>query len=184
MTPMPIRLALAIVGALLVSTAGLATPPQPGERFSDCAACPEMLVLPAGAFAMGSQADEAGHRETEAPQHTVEIRRPIAIGLYEVNAGEWQACVADGACVAARGETTGAAPVTGISWNDAKDYVAWLSKQSGATYRLPSEAEWEYAARAGTVTPWFWGDTADISCPFANIAGDTCDGHDGPAPTG
>ncbi len=184
MTPTPSRLAYAAAGLLMCSAAGATAAPEPGERFSDCADCPEMVVLPTGDFAMGSPADEAGRQQTEGPLHKVEIRRPLAIGVTEVSMREWQACVADGACALPRLSATAAAPVGGISWNEAKDYAAWLTAKSGAAYRLPSEAEWEYAARAGTVTPWFWGDAADMSCPFANLAGAACDGHDGPAPAG
>jgi len=184
MTPTPSRLAYATSALLMWSAAAAAAPPQPGERFGDCAECREMVVLPVGDFAMGSPDGEAGRENTEGPLHKVEIRRPIAIGLTEVSSLEWQACVDDGACNAPQAPAAAETPVGGISWNDAKDYTAWLTAKSGRTYRLPSEAEWEYAARAGTATPWFWGDTAAVSCPFANLAGTTCDGYDGPAPAG
>lgn len=184
MTPTPRRLAYATAGLLMCSTVGATAAPEPGERFSDCTDCPEMVVLPAGKFAMGSPPDEAGRQETEGPLHRVEIRRPIAFGLYEVSMREWQACVADGACAEPQTPAAADAPVGGISWNDAKDYTAWLTARSGAAYRLPSEAEWEFAARAGTATPWFWGEAADKACVFANLAA-TCDkGYDGPAPRG
>jgi formylglycine-generating enzyme required for sulfatase activity len=185
MTPMPSRLAYATAGLLMWSGVATAAALQPGDRFSDCADCPELVVVPAGEFAMGSPQDEAGHQETEGPLHKVEIRRPIAIGLSEVSADEWQACVNDNACVVPAGDDAPGLPVAGISWNDAKDYTAWLTAKSGESYRLPSEAEWEYAARAGTATPWFWGEAADMSCTFANLANAACnDGHDGPAPRG
>ena len=184
MTPTMSRLVCATVTAMLWSATALAGPVQPGERFRDCADCPEMVVLPAGAFVMGSPADEVGRQANEGPQHKVEIRRPIALGLREVSAGEWQACVASGACTAPQASAAAEAPVSGISWNDAKDYTAWLTLKAGKTYRLPSEAEWEYAVRAGTATAWYWGDATDVTCAFANLVAACDGGHDGPAPVG
>lgn len=133
---------------------GLA-PPQaaPGaERaFRDCEHCPEMVRLPGGTFEMGSKDDP-----TESPVHRVSVK-PFAIGRYPVKIGEWKACVAAGAC---RYSPKGGddLPVYNISWDDAQEYVAWLSRTTGKTYRLPTEAEWEYAARAGTTSRYWWGD--------------------------
>ncbi|NWG70169.1 MAG: formylglycine-generating enzyme family protein, partial [Parvularculaceae bacterium] len=127
----------------------------------DCDVCPLMASLPGGSFMMGSPEDEPGRNPYEGPQHEVTIK-PFRIGVYEVTVGEWGQCVADGACEAKPGSDPNL-PVLRVSWNEAKAYVRWLSGKSGKTYRLPSEAEWEYAARAGTTTPWHWGDRFDAT---------------------
>jgi formylglycine-generating enzyme required for sulfatase activity len=129
---------------------------KPGDRFKECATCPEMAVVPAGSFVMGSPANER-----ERPQHDVSIRQPFAVGKFEVTYEDWQACVAHGGCSFSAGGVLWAGwkdPAVNVSWNEAKEYVAWLSKVTGKPYRLPSEAEWEYAARAGTQTAYSWGD--------------------------
>jgi formylglycine-generating enzyme required for sulfatase activity len=137
----------------------------PGREFRDCAdVCPLMVVLPAGEFTMGSPPDEPGRRDTEGPQHKVKIARPFAVGKYEVTFAEWDACEADGGCKSRprprdEGWGRGRRPVINVDWSDAKEYAAWLSRKTGKTYRLLSEAEWEYAARAGTTTPYAFGDT-------------------------
>ncbi len=125
-------------------------------QFSDCSFCPEMVSLPAGAFLMG---DKRGDR-TEQPLHRVSIRKPFAIGKYEVTVKEWNACVADGGC-RYKPEKAGNAeeyPVRDVSWIDTQEYLRWLQKKTGQPYRLPTEAEWEYAARAGTKTKYWWGE--------------------------
>ena len=122
----------------------------------DCATCPEMVQLKAGAFAMGA----ADGQPFERPKHTVTISKPFAIGRREVTFDEWDACVAAGGCSytpADRGWGRGQRPVINVSWNDAVEYVGWLAKQTGLPYRLPSEAEWEYAGRGGTQTTFYWG---------------------------
>jgi formylglycine-generating enzyme required for sulfatase activity len=137
---------------------------QPGRLFRDCMdICPLMVVLPAGEFTMGSPPDEVGRRDTEGPQHRVTIARPFAVGKYEVTFAEWDACAAGGGCnsrLAGRDEGWGRGrrPVINVDWSDAKEYAAWLSRKTGKAYRLLSEAEWEYAARAGTTTPYAFGD--------------------------
>ena len=144
------------------ATAGIpAAPMAPGATFRDCPRCPEMVVVPAGTFVMGDGTDRLG------PQHEVRISRPFAVGRFEVTYGQWKACVVDGVCRSHyQLEYIGAAldrvPVTMVHWRDAKTYVAWLTRITGKPYRLLSEAEWEYAARAGTTTRWFCGD--DPSC--------------------
>lgn len=125
------------------------------EVVRDCPACPEMIILPPGGFIMG---DPKGDR-SEKPAHKVSIRQPFAIGKYEVTATQWNDCVESGGCSHKLKEGfTGDTPVRDISWSDAREYLRWLSKTSGKTYRLPTEAEWEYAARAGTATRYWWGD--------------------------
>jgi len=131
----------------------------------DCPACPEMLVLPAGTVTMG---EKRGDR-SERPVHRVSIKRPFAIGKYEVTIGQWNECVKAGACSydAAKGGPTENFPVRDISWNDAQEYVRWLSRKTKQKYRLPTEAEWEYSARANRQTRFWWGDkvgTGNANC--------------------
>jgi formylglycine-generating enzyme required for sulfatase activity len=129
--------------------------PDPGEIFRDCPECSEMVVIPTGEFKMGS--DESIY---EKPTHRVVIANPYAIGRREVTFDEWDLCVAAGGCKYRpddRGWGRGTRPVVDVSWDDAQDFVSWLSQKTGKKYRLPSEAEWEYAARAGTESPFWWG---------------------------
>ena len=134
-----------------------------GERFSDCAECPELVVVPAGTFTMGSPSSEAVWFDEEGSQHRVTIPSPLAVGVYEVTFAEWDACVSAGGCGGYRpddeGWGRGARPVVNVNWNDAQSYVRWLSSRTGASYRLLSESEWEYVARAGTRTRYWWGDS-------------------------
>ena len=137
--------------------------PKPGETFRDCPQCPEMVVIPAGSFMMGSPEEKKNGYFEETPQLQVILPKPFAAGKFTVTFDEWQSCVDRGGCQSNKkpsdeGWGTGRRPVINVSWNDAKEYLAWLSKHTGKTYRLPSEAEWEYAARAGTDTRYFWGD--------------------------
>jgi formylglycine-generating enzyme required for sulfatase activity len=136
----------------------------PGTRFRDCAECPEMVVIPAGTFTMGSPASEAGRSSDEGPQQTIRIPRSIAVGRFEVTFAEWDACVAGGGCGGHRpndqGWGRGNRPAINVSWQDAQAYVLWLNQRvPGAGYRLLTEAEWEYAARAGTTTAYPWGSS-------------------------
>lgn len=135
---------------------------------------PQMVALPAGTFVMGSPPDEDGRYDDEGPQRTVTIGAPFAIGKYEVTFDEWDACVEDGGCNEYRpddrGWGRGRRPVIDVSWEDARTYVTWLREKTGMSYRLPSEAEWEYAARAGTTTAWYWGASANDVCRYANAA--------------
>ncbi|WP_408313233.1 formylglycine-generating enzyme family protein [Paraburkholderia aspalathi] len=115
-----------------------------------------MIALPAGSFSMGSSTDDP----SEKPVHHVTIGAPFAIGKYEVTVEQWNACVAANACqkLTPESNTNKAAPARDLSWEDAQQYVKWLSKTTGKSYRLPSEAEWEYADRGGTTTAYWWGD--------------------------
>jgi formylglycine-generating enzyme required for sulfatase activity len=127
-------------------------------EFKDCADCPQMVVIPAGEFTMGSPAAEQG---AEA-QHRVTIATPFAVSKFEITFDEWDACVNEGGCRGYRpddeGWGRGAHPVMNTSWEDAKAYAAWLGRKTGQPYRLLTEAEWEYAARAGTTTTYPYDD--------------------------
>ena len=196
-------------------------PRRVGEVFSDCATCPEMVVIPAGSFVIGSSVAEtdrehmaaegdtaAGPAEDgrpvtrvsrpqvsawEKPNPTITIAKPLALSRYEITLGQYRTFVAatnqtaDGGCraynadgsafVTVEGMTwrnpgfdqTDNHPVVCVNWIDAQRFVEWLSHETGATYRLPSEAEWEYAARAGTTTARYWGDGIADACTFANV---------------
>jgi formylglycine-generating enzyme required for sulfatase activity len=146
---------------------------QPKDAFRECDKCPEMVVIPAGTFSMGAPKGEEGASRDEVPQHDVVLSRAFAAGRFAVTFDEWDACVADGGCNGYRpddkGWGRGHRPVINISWNDAKTYTAWLSGKTGKNYRLLSEAEREYATRAGTATPFWWGSS--ISTEQANYNG-------------
>jgi formylglycine-generating enzyme required for sulfatase activity len=139
-----------------------------GRTFRDCSDCPEMVVVPAGTFMMGS-ADGVAN---EKPVHEVTIRQPFAVGKYEVTFAEWEACVAGGGCMSNKSPNDerwgkGRRPVINVSWNDAKEYVSWLSRKTGQSYRLLTEAEWEYAARARSTSAYAWDDnigTGNANC--------------------
>lgn len=143
----------------------------PGTIFADCAdICPEMVVIPAGSFTMGSPAEEMGRTAQEGPRHPVAFAYGFAIGRYEVTFAQFDACVDAGGCSHRpndQGWGRGNRPVVDVNWNDAMEYVAWLSNETGQRYTLPSESEWEYAARAGTNTPWHTGNA--ILTDDANI---------------
>jgi formylglycine-generating enzyme required for sulfatase activity len=143
------------------STRQSGSPGKPGSVFRDCPQCPQMVVLATSTFTMGTpEADSDGHAD-ERPPRVVSIVRPFALGKYEVTFAEFDACVQDKGCSHRpedNGRGRGLRPVVDVSWNDARAYVAWLSKRTGKIYRLPSEAEWEYAARAGAQTRFPWGN--------------------------
>ena len=130
---------------------------RPGRVFRDCDECPEMVVIPAGSFTMGSPASS-----DEVPQHLVTIARQFAAGKFEVTFDECDVCVRESGCGHNPGDEgwgRGRRPVINVSWNDAKQYVRWLSRKTGWNYRLLSEAEWEYVTRAGTTTAFSWGNS-------------------------
>lgn len=144
----------------------------PGRRFRDCPECPEMVVVPPGSFDMGSPASEEGRGSSEGPVHRVAIPAPLAVGRFEVRFAEWDACVESGGCNGYLPDDNGRGrdrrPVINVGWKDARSYVRWLSRKTGKHYRLLSEAEWEYAARAGSRTSRHWGDRVSAQCKFAN----------------
>jgi formylglycine-generating enzyme required for sulfatase activity len=144
------------------------------NTFKDCDDCPEMVVVPPGSFMMGSPVTEKGRSSDEGPQHPVNFARAFAVGKFAVTFDEWDACVADGGCNGYKaldaGWGRGRRPAIYVSWDDAKAYVDWLSRKTGKPYRLLSEAEREYVARAGTVTPFWFGSS--ISSQQANYNGD------------
>jgi formylglycine-generating enzyme required for sulfatase activity len=180
------------------------------DRLSDgstCADCPEMVVVPAGRFTMGTPDNEDKREETppefrgaSQPQTAVVVRQAFALGRYHVTRGEYDAFAratgrAQAGCsvfrfnqagndwenqddarasYAAPGfDQTERDPAVCLSWSDAQAYAQWLSQRTGTTYRLPSEAEWEYAARAGTQTARWWGNNATAACENANVADQT-----------
>jgi formylglycine-generating enzyme required for sulfatase activity len=146
---------------------------KPKDSFKECDACPEMIVVPAGSFAMGSPEHEVGRRNDEDPRHTVTFARPFAVGRFSVTFEQWDACISDSGCNGYRpadeGWGRGRRPAINVSWDDAKTYVAWLSRKTGKAYRLLSEAERAYVTRAGTTTPFWWGGS--ISTSQANYDG-------------
>jgi len=132
----------------------------------------KMITIPAGSFVMGSPDSEDGRGSDEGPQHNVNVAS-FALAKYDVTFAEWDACVADGGCNGYRpgdqGWGRGNRPVINVSWDDAQAYIQWISRKTGHQYRLPTEAEWEYTARAGTTTAYYWGDS--IGSGNANCAG-------------
>ncbi len=136
--------------------------PSSGDRFYDCANCPWMRVLPSGTTAFGSPPGEPARKADEPVQLSRQIGRSFAIGVYEVTAAEWTACVRDGGCARKTGwekeNPNPLVPATGIGFEDATAFVQWLARQSGRAYRLPTDEEWEYAARAGASNAFPWGD--------------------------
>lgn len=168
-----------------------------GETFRDCSDCPEMIVVPGGQFTMGSPPGEAKAEDGEGPQHKVTIPRSFAVGRFEVTQGEFDAFVKateydvgehcfiwtgrewknqTGSFHAPGFEQTTRHPAACLNWHDAKAYVAWLVQTTGRPYRLLTEAEWEYAARAGSAESYSFGNNPDALCGFANVADRTAKG--------
>jgi formylglycine-generating enzyme required for sulfatase activity len=141
-------------------------------EFKDCANCPHMMIIPAGEFTMGSPPAE---QQAEA-QHRVTIAAPFAVSKFEITFDDWNACVSDGGCDNIRpndeGWGRGRHPVIHMSFDTAKTYVTWLSRKTGKPYRLLTEAEWEYAARAGTTSTFAFGDTLSPSSANYNASTD------------
>ena len=131
----------------------------PGTAIRDCDECPDLVVVPAGAFRMGDLS--GGGDVDERPVRTVTIARAFAVARHETTFAEWDACAAAGACRQGVGDIgfgRDDRPVMNVTWKDAQAYTRWLSRLTGKPFRLPSEAEWEYAARAGSETRYPWGD--------------------------
>lgn len=147
----------------------------PGQTFRDHlktgAEGPLMVVIPAGRFLMGSPPDEPQRSDREGPQHEVRIARPFALGAYAVTFEDYERFCDDTKRTKPEDEAWGRGrrPVINVSWEDAQAHCAWLSKQTGRAYRLPSETEWEYTCRAGTATPFHFGAT--ITTDQANFNG-------------
>jgi formylglycine-generating enzyme required for sulfatase activity len=151
-----------------------------GDSFRECAKdCPEMVVVPAGEFMMGSPADERDHYDNEDPLHRVTIARPFAVSRFEITFEQWDECTAVGTCVHVPDSNMGRGtrPVINVTWGHVQQYVAWFSKMTGRPYRLLSEAEWEYAARAGTTTAYSWGDELGKNNANCNGCGSEWDGR-------
>ena len=167
-----------ILFLLLLSALTSVNAYQAGETFRDCETCPEMVVLPAGKFTMGSPEGERGRYDDEGPQYQVTIPKPFAVGKYEVTVGQYAEFIREtkhktGNCLYVQDgslrddddfnwrnpnfKQSNNHPVVCVSWDDASTYVHWLSVKTGHEYRLLTEAEWEYAARAGTTTPYHFG---------------------------
>lgn len=163
---------------LLLASAAVSGPaPQfpsdrPGAAFAECADCPEMVVIGPGRFTMGSTPKErrtlgvmAMFDKMEEPRHRVTVGYRVAVARYAVTFAQWDACVADGSCGGYRpsdnGWGRGRRPVINVNFADAQSYVAWLRLRTGQSYRLLSEAEWEYAGRAGTDTWYPFGNAID-----------------------
>ena len=132
-------------------------------NFKECEKCPQMTVIPGGSFVMGSPENEPKREAIEGPQHKVNISQSFAAGRFAITFDEWDLCFKDGGCSGYQpwdnGWGRGSRPVVGVSWQDAKNYVSWLSQRTGKVYRLLSESEREYIARAGTNSPFWWGTT-------------------------
>jgi formylglycine-generating enzyme len=162
-----------------------------GAVFTDCATCPEMVVIPSGTFMMGSLPTEGDRHENEGPRHSVSISKSYALGKLEITRGQYAMFVTEtghstgNGCFAIEDGIYTDSPIRNwqdthypqqdnhpaacISWHDATAYIEWLSKKTGKHYRLPSEAEWEYAARGNTTSARFWGDDPDQACDYASV---------------
>ena len=145
---------------------------QAGDTFTEGPDLPTMVVIPAGSFMMGSPPSEPARQDNEGPQQRIRIRQAFALSQYEVTFRQWDACVADGGCSHRpddEGWGRGNRPVINVSWDDAQEYIGWINDRTDGGYSLPSEAQWEYAARAGTTTPFWTGQR--ISTDQANFNG-------------
>ena len=173
-----------------------ASPQQSRESFRDCAECPEMVTLPAGEFTMGAPPGEGGREANEGPQRIMRIPAAFAVSRSEITRGQYAVFVRmTGHAAAANCNTsrnndgrwradgdwrdpgfaqTDDHPVVCVNWEDAHAYVSWLNARTGGGYRLLSEAEWEYAARAGSKAAFSWGDEGSHDLANYGAAVDSC----------
>ena len=161
---------LATATTLSANPTTLASPVKPGSTYKDCSECPEMVVVPSGSFIMGSPNSEIGRDPQEGPQRRVTIKKTFSVGKYEITYAQWISCIQERGCSNPSGNIDRDSrdmPATAISWEDAKQYVNWLSNKTKKSYRLLTEAEWEYAARSGTSTIFSFGNK--ISKELANF---------------
>jgi formylglycine-generating enzyme required for sulfatase activity len=151
---------------------------KPKDVFRECVSapgrdyCPQMVVIPAGSFSMGSSALDPGNQPSERPRHEVTIAKAFAVSKYPLTFDEWDSCVDYGECprgITDSGWGRGSQPAINVTWEDAQRYVVWFARTTGKPYRLLTEAEYEYAARAGATTLYPWGD--DIGVNNANCKG-------------
>jgi formylglycine-generating enzyme required for sulfatase activity len=146
--------------------------PAVGKTFKDCSECPEMVSLPTGTASLGAGDNEAGAKPNEKPQRPVTFANMFSIAVTEVTFDEYDACVRAGGCASQPSDNDwgrGNRPVINVTWEEAQAYASWLSSKTGQSYALPTEAQWEYAARAGDSTPLIGGSAAAL-CAFANGA--------------
>ncbi len=157
--------------SLMLLAAGAQAQAAKPQTFRDCNVCPEMVRLPGGSLKMGSPASEPGHESDEQPVHAVAVPA-FAAGVYEVTFAQWDACVAEGGCKQRPSDEhwgRESQPVVNVSWPDAEEYVRWLSKKTGHAYHLLTESQWEYAARAGTSSTFYWGGDEKTACDYAVV---------------
>jgi len=150
---------------------------RPGKNFKDCAGCPGMVVVPAGTYWQGSGDSSPMALAMEKPRRLVTIDEPFAVSIHEITLAQWDLCFEGEACTSKptdNGWGRADRPVIMVSWNDAEEYVHWLSEKTGQSYRLPSESEWEYFARAGEESDWPGGGPEKV-CAYGNVAGTETD---------
>ena len=166
------------------------TIPRPGGTFADDLDSggkgPELVVIPAGRFNMGCTSNDRPCNDDERPQHEVSLRS-FALSKHEVTFAQWDKCVAAGGCrrnqPSDEGWGRGSRPAINVSWHDAQQYAAWLSTETGKGYRLPSESEWEYAARGQSTTKYSWANRVSRNLANCDGCGSRWDG-DQTAPVG
>ena len=168
---------------VVIARLNTACPPKPGSTFQDAAHLPEMVVIPSGSFIMGSPETEPGRNRNEEPLHQVHVGR-FAIGKYPITQRQWHAVMGDNPSYFSSDniESNADRPVEQVSWRRASVYTYKLAELTGRSYRLPSEAEWEYACRAGTTTAYPWGNTishADATFNRPDSALGTCSVYGG-----